>query len=91
MKNEKRRHSNHRKGRKSANYSFPEGRGTFFIMAKSWSGFVAQNVVVKEQWSLLEATRAEIEERLDWLREHGSKEDQEDCALLLALEDAVEA
>jgi hypothetical protein len=31
-------------------------------MARSWSGFAAQNQSVKEQWGMLEATRAEISE-----------------------------
>jgi hypothetical protein len=29
-------------------------------MARSWSGFAAQNQSVKEQWGLLEATQVEI-------------------------------
>ena len=29
-------------------------------MAKSWSGFAAQNQSVKEQWGLMEATQVEI-------------------------------
>jgi hypothetical protein len=57
-------------------------------MAWSWSGFVPQNITMKEQWSLLETTRDELEERLAWLRKMGSKDDEEDCALVLALQDA---
>jgi hypothetical protein len=31
-------------------------------MARSWSGFAAQNQSVKEQWGLMEATQGEISE-----------------------------
>jgi hypothetical protein len=33
-------------------------------MARSWCGFVPQNQSTKEQWSLLEASRADVEELL---------------------------
>jgi len=33
-------------------------------MARSWCGFVPQNQTTKEQWSLLEASQAEVEEIL---------------------------
>jgi len=31
-------------------------------MARSWCGFMPQNQSTKEQWSLLEASRAEMED-----------------------------
>jgi hypothetical protein len=36
-------------------------------MAKRWSGFLAQNQEVKEQWGVLEESRNQIEERLQGL------------------------
>jgi hypothetical protein len=34
-------------------------------MARSWSGFAAQNQSVKEQWGLLEATQVEISDLIN--------------------------
>lgn len=36
-------------------------------MARRWSGFLAQNQEIKEQWGVLEESRNQIEERLQGL------------------------
>lgn len=52
-------------------------------MAKSWSGFIAQNQEVKEQWGLLEESRKEVELRLNGLKGHRSEEDEEEESVCL--------